>query len=269
MYDMSVQEPFVGDRPNTGRMYDYMLHGTANFEVDRAAADEVLRMFGEKPRILLRENRDFQGRAVEHLASVYGVSQFIDIGSALPTVDHTHHVAGRVDPGARVLYAEYDEVVVELGQRILAEEGATGARLIQADMRDPAAILDHPQTHEIIDFAKPVAVLFIAALHCLRDTDEARDIVTVFREKMAPGSFLVLSHLATPYAEPEEIRMMDEAYENASFPLIYRDLPVIESFFEGFDFLQPGLVPAGTWHPGAAHGKSIKKIYAGVGAKRG
>ncbi|MBV1849373.1 SAM-dependent methyltransferase [Catellatospora tritici] len=264
---MSVEES-TQEKPNTGRMYDYFLHGKDNGPVDRAAGDEVMRLFGEdNTRGVVRENRAFQGRVVAHLVGELGITQFIDVGSALPTVDHTHHVAGRINPDVRVLYAEADGEVVTIGQQILADEGARNTRLIEADMRNPLEILDHPDTKSLIDFSKPVAVMFIAALHCIGDFKVAKDIVAAFEQRMAPGSYLVVSHLCTDQVTAEELAKMDEVYKNATFPLVYRSLADISAFFDGFELQSPGLVPVGRWRPGAEEGESMKRMYGGYARK--
>src|SRR6516165_7369340 len=141
-------------RPTPARIYDYMLQGTNYFQVDRFAAEQILAAAPEI-RDAAWSNRGFHQRAAKWIAE-RGVRQFVDIGSGLPTVGNTHEVVQKVIPGARVVYVDNDPMVVEQGSRLLAEDRTT--RVICADLREPAAILDHPKVTELIDFSAPTGL---------------------------------------------------------------------------------------------------------------
>jgi len=146
-------------KPTPARMYDYFLGGKDNFEVDRAAADQIIARLGvEKSRFVAWENRRFLWRAVEYLSGECGVRQFIDVGAGLPTMRNTHEIAQAANPDARVVYVDNDPIVLSHGRVLLAKHGGTA--IVTADMREPAAILDAPETRDLIDFSKPVGILF-------------------------------------------------------------------------------------------------------------
>ena len=100
--------------PNVARMYDYYLGGKDNFEPDRIAAEEVLALVPGLRRAAV-ENRRFLRRVVRFLAAEVGVSQFLDIGVGLPTQGAVHEVVREINPHARVVYVDYDPVVVSHG----------------------------------------------------------------------------------------------------------------------------------------------------------
>ncbi len=182
------------DRPNAARIYDYLLGGDQNFTADRAAAEHVLDNYPDAA-LAARANRAFLRRAVAVLAG-QGIDQFLDIGSGLPTVGNVHEVARRVNPRARVVYVDNDPVAVRYSRELLAEEGegARGVAAIEADLRDPAAILDHPETRRLLDLRRPLGLLLVAVLHFVPDDAEARRALCAFREIIAPGSYVVISH---------------------------------------------------------------------------
>jgi hypothetical protein len=137
--------------------------------------------------------------------------------------------------------------------------------IITADMRDPAAILDHPDTRALIDFSRPVAVLFIAVFHFVPDSDDPGRIVAAFRDRLAPGSYLALSHLTTDSPSAEERRLMVDTYRDTAAPIVYRDRDQIRDLFDGFELVPPGLVRPGRWHPDEKNGAPTDRLYGGVG----
>jgi len=230
------------DTPNIARMYDYYLGGKDNFAVDREAAEKVLALFPQLPTVA-RENRAFLGRAVRFLAGEAGVRQFVDVGAGLPTMDNVHRVARREAPDARVLYVDYDPVVAAHGRALLADSPTVG--VIQADLRNPKEILDHPERRSVIDLAEPVAVLLVAILHFVPDDDDPRGIVARLRDALAPGSYLVVSHAGG--ADVPAVREAAAEYQRATAPMVLRSRPEVLRFFDGFDLVDPGLVDIGGW----------------------
>ena len=100
-------------------MCEYQLGGKDNFEPDRIAAEKVLALVPGLRRAAV-ENRRFLRRVVRFLAAEAGVSQFLDIGMGLPTPGCRARGRARGQPGARVVYVDYDPVVVSHGQALLA-----------------------------------------------------------------------------------------------------------------------------------------------------
>jgi hypothetical protein len=184
--------------PTVARAYDYYLGGTNNFESDRmlcAQIDDLL----PGTRGLAINNRRFLERVVRFLATECGVLQFIDHGSGLPTQNNVHQIAQRIHPDASVVYNDSDPVVAVHGRRLIANDAGTA--FIHADIRDTAAILDHPDTRRLINFAEPVAVLFNSVLHCLKDEDDPIGLMRRVMDRVPSGSYLVIAHLVSDKPE--------------------------------------------------------------------
>ncbi len=262
-------------QPTPARMYDYFLGGKDHFEVDRAAADALIDKLGpEKTTFVARENRRFLGRAVEYLADECGISQFIDVGAGLPTMHNTHEIAQAATPGARVVYVDNDPIVLSHGQALLADGGATA--IVSGDMRDPAAILDAPAVKDLIDFSQPVAVLFVAVFHFVVSPGHPRyvpgqadpgEIVAAFRNRAAPGSYLVITHNSSEGASAAEVAAAEDAYRSATAPMVIRSRAEVEALFDGWRLVPPGVVPAWQWHSGLDEALRTGIILGGVGVK--
>ena len=177
--------------PSTARMYDWWLGGHDNFAADRAAALAVSEAAPEAP-LMAVENRKFLRRAVRYLVAEARITQFLDIGTGLPTQGNVHQVAQGINPAARVVYVDNDPMVLA-HSRALKTGGNTV--VIEADLRESQAILDHPATRKLIDFSQPLAVLLVAVLHFISDDDDPSAIVGAIRDALPPGSHLVLSHV--------------------------------------------------------------------------
>src|ERR1700744_3802045 len=218
------------DRPTPARMYDYFLGGKDNFQVDRDAADQLDEAAGRGTTFAAAcENRRFLQRAVAWLAEA-GIDQFVDIGAGLPTQGNVHEIAQRVNPAARVAYIDNDPIVLSHGRALLADDKTT--RVINADMRQPQAILAGPALRGLIAFSRPAAVLFVAVLHFVRDDEDPYGVVAAIRGAMAPGSYLVLSHVTT-YGPPAEVLARHErVYERAPSPSRPRSRAEIARFFD-------------------------------------
>jgi S-adenosyl methyltransferase len=214
------------------RVYDHWLGGKDNFAADRTLAEQISAAY-PPIRDLARENRRFLTRAVRYTAE-RGIQQFVDIGTGYPTTGdlaNTHEVAQRVTPQARVSYVDNDPVVVVHAQALLADESTT--RAINGDLREPKAILSHPELRATIDLARPVAVLLVAVLHFITDDDDPYGIVDTLVDAMAPGSYLILSHGTSDFATPEEVTAAADLYQQATAPLVLRTRAQAEPFLTG------------------------------------
>ncbi|KAB2345721.1 SAM-dependent methyltransferase [Actinomadura rudentiformis] len=252
--------------PNVARMYDYYLGGKDNYAADRALADQVLKVAPQTPA-LAQENRAFLQRAVRYLAGPAGIDQFIDIGAGLPTLENTHEVAQRVAPDARVVYVDNDPVVLAHGRALL--QGAAGTRVAQADARRPDDIFGSPEVTGLIDLDRPVAILLVSVLHCLRDDEDPWKIVARLRDETAPGSHLVISHI-TAADHAESAQAGADVYRSASNTMTLRTHTAIRRFFDGFELLEPGLVRLTEWRPqeGTEPRRDLPTWYfCGVGRK--
>lgn len=248
-------------------MYDYYLGGKDNYPADRAAAEQVLASAPEMRRVA-RENRAFLGRAVRFFAGPAGIRQFIDVGAGLPTRGNVHEIAQRACPDARIAYVDHDPVVCAHARALLA--GTCRVEVVEADMHHSQAVLDHPGLRSLIDPGQPVAVLFVSVLHF---TSEAARIVADFRQFMAPGSYLALSHGVTAEVPggSESAAEVKAVYDRSSAPTgAFRTRAEILRLFDGFDLAEPGLVPVPAWRPDhpADAGQRVW-LLAGVGRRTG
>ena len=232
-------------RPSIARIYDYLLFGKDNFAADRAAAEKLMQSRLD-PRRLALANRAFLRRAVRFLAQ-QGISQFLDLGSGLPTSPSVHEVARDVTPGARVVYVDHDPIVVAHNDALLATRD--GVVTVRADVRDPEAVLSHPALTSCIDFGRPVAVLLLSVLHFIGPDEDAPGIVARFRERMAPGSYLVVSIGTSDGSDPEMLAEATATYAGARMPFTLRSRRQIMDLLDGFELVKPGLVSLPEWRP--------------------
>lgn len=231
-------------RPSVARVYDYLLGGAHNFASDRDLATGLLRV-EPQARELAQANRAFLRRAVRTLAGA-GIAQFVDIGSGIPTQGNVHEVAQGVNPDARVVYVDNDDVAVAHSRTILAGDDRTA--VLQADMRRPADILSAPELKSLVDLSEPVAFLLVAALHLVKPEEAPEGIVAALRDAAAPGSHLVISHL-THEAQPGKTAAIGKLYDRATSPAVSRSHAEILRFFDGWELLDPGLVYVPLWRP--------------------
>ena len=259
--------------PNPARIYDYFLGGKDNFPADREVAEQVVAI-APVARDIVEDNRAFLRRAVRLLAGEAGIRQFIDLGSGLPTQGNVHEIAQAVAPDARVVYVDNDAMVVTHSRALLAGDHPAA---IEADLRDPDSVMRHPEVRELIDFDQPIALLLMAILHFIPDDEDPYGIVARFRDAMAAGSYLALSHgtrdiPARPDMSPEAMAEMgakvERLYQLTTASLVTRTHAQVERFFDGFDLLDPGLVEIQLWRPDEADALLPGGFYGGVGRKR-
>ena len=235
-------------KPHPARMYDYFLGGKDNFAADRAVAAQVLASWGSV-RTAVRENRAFLGRAVRYLTGEAGISQFLDIGTGLPSANNVHEVAQAINPEARVVYADNDPIVLAHARALLASGPHGVTAYLDADIRKPEAILAHPVTRDALDFTKPIALILVAVLHFLPDEDNPRRIVQTLTSALPPGSYLVASH-ATAEHNPAGLDGAGRAYSQGGMRGALRTSEEFgELAFAGLDLVDPGVVLVSDWRP--------------------
>jgi hypothetical protein len=248
------------------RVYDYLLGGKDNYAADRAAAEATLKV---NPDLApsAHANRAFLGRAVRYLAADAGIRQFLDIGTGIPTAGNTHQVAQAVAPESRVVYVDYDPIVLAHARALLTsnEEGAT--QYIDSDLRDTGTILD--QAARLLDFTKPVAVTLISILHAIPDDDDPHAIVARLLGAAPSGSYLAISHMGSDLMAAKTLQEMDEIWKRTSQQQYTpRSRSEVARFFDGTDLVEPGLVRVEEWHPEPAAGPARKSImWSAVGRK--
>jgi len=247
-------------------MYDYYLGGKTNYAADRTAAERALSVV-PSGRQLARANRYFLMRAVLLMAD-QGISQFIDLGTGIPTSPNVHELARAIHPAARVLYVDNDTIVATHSRALLAT--SDGVQALQADIREPASILASRELAALIDFSRPVGVLFIAVLHFIEDRDQPHGIVRAFASHMVPGSYLALSHITSDGTNPVVMSAIRDAYATASAPAVFRTEAGVRDFFSGFELHDPGLAEVSRWSPYSAAFSSEPasvRFLAGIGQK--
>ena len=253
--------------PSTARMYDWWLGGHDNFAADRAAALAVSEAAPEA-QLMAVENRKFLRRAVRYLVAEAGITQFLDIGTGLPTQGNVHQVAQGINPAARVVYVDNDPMVLA-HSRALKTGGNTV--VIEADLWDPRVILDHPGTRKLIDFSQPLAVMLVAVLHFISDDDDDPSaIVGAIRDVLQPGSYLVLSHVAGDIRR-ESAANAAVHYKKVTSGATLRGREEISRFFAGLELIDPGLVQVPHWRPDGPEPADASKVWilGGVGRKPG
>lgn len=233
--------------PSVSRMYDFYLGGSHNFEVDREAARRAMEFMPGLPKIM-QANRAFMRRAVRYAVD-NGVTQFLDIGSGIPTFGNVHEVAQAASDAARVVYVDHDPVAVAHSRAVLA--GDARSAVVSADLRKPSGILDSPEVGELLDLDRPVALLLVAVLHFLEDADEPAAAVAELLDALAPGSLLVLTHASyegIPLTQGQAGGTVG-VYRDIRSPLVMRSREEIARFFDGTELVEPGLVSMPRWRP--------------------
>ncbi|MFE2375339.1 SAM-dependent methyltransferase [Streptomyces sp. NPDC059398] len=248
--------------PSVSRIYDYYLGGSHNFEVDREAARKAMEFMPGLPKVM-QANRAFMRRAVR-FAVERGITQFLDIGSGIPTFGNVHEVAQSIDPDARVVYVDHDPVAVAHSKAVL--EGNDLTAVAAADLRKPREILDSPEVAAVLDLERPVALLLVAVLHFIEDADDPYTAVAALRDALAPGSLLILTH-----ASYEGIPVLQEqaggavgVYRNIRNPLVMRSREEVARFFDGYELVQPGLVTMPEWRPETPVDQEDPYAFSGV-----
>jgi hypothetical protein len=256
-------------RPHPARVYDALIGGTSNFAVDRETVERVLQR-SPNARIAPRENRAFLGRAVRFLTAEAGLRQFLDIGAGLPTANSVHEVAQAIEPSSRVVYVDNDPLVLVHARALLASAPKGRTAYIQADARDPEAILTAPATVELLDFSQPVGLLLVGLLHLLADADQPTEIVATLLDALPSGSYLVASHLTTEH-DRERTAAGQAVMRDAGITMQKRDSNVFaEIAFAGLELVPPGVVLVSDWRPASGSARPSPaevNIYGGVARK--
>ena len=259
------------DRPHPARVYDYLLGGKDNFASDREAAEAGLRA-NPNSRIPPRENRAFLGRAVRYLAGEAGISQFLDIGTGIPTSPNVHEVAQAIQPRARIVYVDNDPIVLAQARALLTTGPAGRTAYIDADLRDVDAVLGSADLRETLDLSQPVGLLLIAVMHFIPDDDDPWGLAGQLLAALPSGSFLALSHLTGDF-DPAAWEGVIAVYKRSGVTMRVRPKPDVERFFAGLDLVDPGVVSLPHWRPDpvevgqAVPSDAAVSVYGGIARK--
>ncbi|MFS4097173.1 SAM-dependent methyltransferase [Streptomyces sp. AF1A] len=233
-------------QPHTARIWNYWLGGKDNYEVDRAAGDQIRQLhpgIGE----YARADRLFLGRAVRHLVGEVGIRQFLDVGTGLPTADNTHEVAQRIAPESRIVYVDNDPLVLAHARALLTSTPEGRTDYLDEDLRNVDAILEHAA--KTLDFSEPVALMLLGVVIFIGDDEDPYRLVRQLTERLPAGSHLVLSHTVTHPSMPD----VDEAVafwnEHGTPKLTQRTPEDVARFFDGLELLEPGVVSCSRWRP--------------------
>jgi len=256
------------DRPNVARVYDYLLGGYHNFEVDRIAAEKTAAIYPDV-WLVSQANRAFLRRAVEFLVA-QGVDQFLDIGSGIPTAGNIHQVAQAANPATHIVYVDIDPVAVAHSLAMLKDNPIATA--IQGDIRQPDRILNHPEVERLLDFDRPVAILLLSLLHTIPDDEEAYGAVRTLRDALAPGSYIAISHSSDEGRPREVFQKLQELWEQYGKPTNLRPRVEVQRFFDGLELVEPGVVYVPLWRPEGPDDVLLdypecSNSFAGVGRK--
>lgn len=257
--------------PHPARRYNYLLGGKDNFAVDRAAGDELARMF-PTVRIAAVENRRFLQRATRFLTEEAGIRQFLDIGTGLPTADNTHEVAQRIAPESRVVYVDNDPMVMAHARALLSSTPEGRTTYLEDDLRHPERILARPELAATLDLSEPVGLILVAVLHFIADDDGgARRLVRTLLDGLAPGSYLVASHATADQGTDESIAQFKQAFRAGHIDVWPRSRAEFTELFAGLDLVPPGVTMASEWRaenePGPRPDPNDVAIYGAVGRK--
>jgi len=263
--------PFDPESPSIARTYDFLLGGKDHYPCDRKVGKIFLQRFPGAVQIAL-DNRACLIRAVTLMAREFGIDQFIDLGSGLPTADNVHQVAQRHNERAIVVYVDNDPIVLAHGRALLEENELT--TVLAADIRHPEQVLGSPELCAMIDLNRPVGIVASAVLHHLQDDEDPAEVIRTFRAALPEGSCLFLSHFRTlrdPASAALE-KVMLEAFGRG----VWRTDAEIAGYFKGLELIDPGIAPCGQWRmtPGPGTGPVTgpvtdyqRLIVAGLGRK--
>ncbi|OZM71213.1 hypothetical protein CFN78_20630 [Amycolatopsis antarctica] len=249
--DLDLNRP-VGIDPNrasVARVYDYMLGGKDNYEVDRTTYQQMATALPEVVDVA-RENRAFLTRAVRFIARQTRITQYLDCGSGLPTADNIHQVAQRHERDSKVVYVDNDPVVIAHGQALLAENEFTA--FIDGDIFQPRSILDHPVVGQHLDWTEPIALFQLATLHHHKgERHQAAEVMGEYIDALPSGSYVAISHLLDPESEDSAVasQLSDAVARGSLGGATWRTHDEITELFHGLELVPPGVVELMHWWP--------------------
>ncbi|MEV7969009.1 SAM-dependent methyltransferase [Sphaerisporangium sp. NPDC088356] len=251
--------------PHSARVWNYWLGGKDNYAIDRQVGDQVRQVY---PGIVdvARHSRAFLGRAVRHLAGEAGITQFLDLGTGLPTVDNTHEVAQRVNPACKIVYMDNDPLVLVHARALLTSSREGVCDYVDADVRDPERVLQ--QASRTLDFTQPIALMMLGILGNVWDDAQATEIRDHLVAALPPGSYLALED-GTNAVDPEAAAQAEKTRAEAGDPYKLRTPQQIVAYFDGLRLLEPGVVSVSRWRPEATPWGLPDEVtaFCGVAAK--
>jgi hypothetical protein len=265
VFDEADQPAFDTSVAHIARVYDYWLGGKDNFAADREAAQQAVAAYPDMPSSV-RANRAFLARAVRYVAREGGIRQFLDIGTGIPTANNTHEVAQAAAPESRVVYVDNDPVVLAHARALLTSSPEGATHYIDSDLRDTGRIL--AEAAQTLDLSRPVGVMLIAVLHLISDEDDPGAIITRLLDAVPPGSYLILSHVASDIQQEQMADLRDRMNRLVYQQSWYRSQSEVTRLFDQLDLVEPGVVPAPLWRPDSElEAARAAAMWGGVGRK--
>jgi len=266
LYDEPAEEPpsFDVSVAHQARIYNYWLGGMDNYAADRKAAEAAVAAY---PGVATgaRANRQFLARAVRLQAGEGGIRQFLDIGTGIPTASNTHEVAQSIAPESRIVYADYDPVVLAHARALLSSTDEGRTDYLNADLRDTDAILE--QAARTLDFSQPVGIMLIAILHAIEDAEDPCAIVTRLLDAVPAGSYLTVSHPASDIDADKIAAATARLNQLSHQHFTLRDHAGVSRFFTGLELLEPGVVRVENWRPDPREPVNLSAMWGGVARK--
>ncbi|MFC0003782.1 SAM-dependent methyltransferase [Micromonospora siamensis] len=252
--------------PHSARVYDFWLGGKDNFAVDRAMGAAMTEAIPTLPA-MAKENRRFVHRVARHLVAEEGIRQFLDVGAGIPTRPNLHEVAQSIAPETRVVYVDNDPVVLAHSRALMVSTPEGRSAYVDADLREPRSILEHPVLTDTLDLTKPVALTLIAILMLIADEDDPAGTLRALTEALPSGSYLAITHPTQDF-NPEAVGAAVAAARQAGMTLVARSRGEVERFFEGWEFVEPGLTPVMAWRPDGEPPADPRAAYYWAGLAR-
>jgi hypothetical protein len=255
---------------HAARVYDYILGGKDNYLADREAGDQLIRA-EPSVQVSVRQNRLFLHRLTRYLAAEAGISQFLDVGTGIPTSPNVHEIAQQAVPAARVVYVDNDPIVLAHARALLTSSPQGQVAYIPADMRDAAAVLAAPELTATLDLTRPAALLLLSTLHLVTDPVEARELLGRYVAALAPGSYVALSVATVDSYSAATGDEMKSVLRSHGIPVLQRTRAEVTTLFDGLELVDPGVVLVSQWRPDAdtlpPAGTQVG-LYCGVAVKR-
>ena len=227
--------------PNPGRIYDYLLGGHHNFEIDRRMGDHIKELLPFLPTVM-RLSRWCLQDVARVLTEERGFDTIIDFASGLPTMDHIHTA---VAPGTTVIYSDHDPVCVEYGWEILGD--TPNAYYVEADCRWPEGLLARSEVKEILGDNRHVAFVYWGISMYLTDEDIAYVARTLY-DWSDESSCLAFYLNVASVDSPEVAKVMEKVYKEAGQEMHFRSLEVFQDLIKPWRPDEMGYRTMEQWH---------------------